>query len=316
MSKTGTLPFLTILALAVFTSSCSLHSETDKSHSDKLPSTSATDSLSLSLPSVPDTITTIADRMAYYAVHYWDALNISDTTHCHNSDFLEQNFANFAFVLPQIPRATADSAAWTLLQKTSADTVTYSLLINIAEKYLYTPESPMYNDEIYRIFAHHVAMAKATSTTQQARAAAQVHDIDLNRTGTQFTEFAYTDTHGRNTSLRHTPVNNRLLLVFYDPDCDNCRETLSEMFDNPAITHAIRKNELTVLAIYTGPNHKAWETTTAYFPATWIVGYEPGTLETDDKISLPTLPAIYILDSQYTVLAKNLNLERLTKAII
>ena len=54
----------------------------------------------LPLPSVPETLREPAERADFVVAHFWDGMDFTDRRRALDSAFVEQNFANFASVLP------------------------------------------------------------------------------------------------------------------------------------------------------------------------------------------------------------------------
>jgi len=61
-----------------------------------------TEPLELPLPTVPNSLVTPRDRAGYVMMHFWDALDATDTVRSLNKDFWEQNF--FELHLPLLNR--------------------------------------------------------------------------------------------------------------------------------------------------------------------------------------------------------------------
>lgn len=66
--------------------------------------------------------------------------------------FMEQNFANFAALFDYADSAAMAHGASVLLDKAATSGEAFDFLNAIIDKYLYDPESPMYNEEYYTHF--------------------------------------------------------------------------------------------------------------------------------------------------------------------
>lgn len=85
--------------------------------------------------------------------------------------------------------------------------------------------------------------------------------------------FIYYLPDGSRHTLYQTRVNkNRLLLVFYDPECPSCHDVMMEMLHDKLLQQEVDAGNLTVLAIYTEGNLDVWKTTISELPKEWIVG--------------------------------------------
>ena len=103
--------------------------------------------LLLELPTIPETISATEDRAGYLAGHFWDNLNFADTTRSLNMDFMEQNFVNFLSVLPAVMSSDRAIAFDNLMHNASAHNDAYWLIVDMCDKYLMDPNSPMRNED-------------------------------------------------------------------------------------------------------------------------------------------------------------------------
>ena len=86
-------------------------------------------------------------RAAYLAVHYWDYFNFADTTLISRPEITEQAFVDFISILPYT--AKAQVAVDTLFRRAMVKKEMLYHFISLADKYLYEPNSPMYNEELH-----------------------------------------------------------------------------------------------------------------------------------------------------------------------
>lgn len=63
--------------------------------------------------------------------------------------FVEQNLVNFLSLFPHAQAEARIMAVKSLMQRAEVDETAYRLLAQLAEKYLYTPGSPMQNEEYF-----------------------------------------------------------------------------------------------------------------------------------------------------------------------
>lgn len=69
-----------------------------------------------------------------------------------------------------------------------------------------------------------------------------------------------------------TPVNgNRLILIFFDPDCPHCHDVISQMIADSALSAAIDAGKVTVLAVYTEGDDTVWKRVLPDMPRNWMV---------------------------------------------
>ena len=105
---------------------------------------SAIGSVELPLPQLPTGMTSPQERATFIAMHFWDAMDFNDESKACSQGFIEQNFVNFASVLPVIgDTLLIREAVDTLMRRASANRCAYDLLLKTAETYLNEADSPM-----------------------------------------------------------------------------------------------------------------------------------------------------------------------------
>ena len=265
----------------------------------------------LPLPVVPENLDS-AEIAGYLLNHFWDGLDFTDTVKTYNRDFMEQNFANFAHLLIVANDSTARrEGVKTLMKKAEADPEAYILLSEIAYHYLYDPNSPMLHEDSFIPFMEIFKDSELIDEAERERNRFLLEGALKNRKGMKAADFPYLTREGKTTSLYKTPVRGSLLVVFYDPDCDNCKEIIEGMSTNPNLSEMIAQGEITLLAIYSGENKELWDKTAPSLPGEWIVGYNSGTIEDNDDYLFRASPTIYLLDENKTVIVKDFSAARL-----
>lgn len=137
--------------------------------SAETPMAPVTDRGDLPLPSLPASLTDPEERADYLAAHFWDALDFSDTIRSLDTAFIEQNFANYSTVLALA--SGRDTAVGNLLGRIrAASPAAYGLFVYVAEKYLYEPDSPVFDEQSYLPFARYaVSLGGDEAVMAQAR---------------------------------------------------------------------------------------------------------------------------------------------------
>lgn len=262
--------------------------------------------LELPLPEIPESMTQPDQKIDYALSHFWDALDFQDTVRVYNRDFMEQNFSNFIHLLSHAAPETSKKAIRILLDKASINSKGLTNIAEIADLYLYEPNSPFKNEDLYALFLNEYRENDLFDTAHRLRYEDQLEEVSKNVRGTLATDFDYVTTDGLRRTLYGTKVSGRILLVFYDPDCDHCKDILSSLFISDKLNGMIKDGELTPLAIYSGDDLELWKKKATDFPSIWTVGYNQGVIEENDLYVLRALPVIYILDADKTVVEKDL----------
>lgn len=256
------------------------------------------------MPQLPATLREPRDRAAWLLGHFWEGLDFHDTLRSRSRDFMEQNFANFVSLFPHAPAEAQAPAVGTLMRAAEADTAAYVLLTEIAEKYLYEPNSPMFCEEYFILFLEEIVRTPVLDEFSKIRPRSLLDAARKNRPGMLAADFGYIARDNRRLRLSATPAE-RLLLFFYDPDCPHCREIMALLDGDPVFNEAVRSRRLTVLALYVDGDRAAWERTKNDLPARWIVGFDTGEIRSKDLYVMPAMPALYLLNGQRRVVLKD-----------
>lgn len=219
-------------------------------------------------PSVPSTLRTPEDRLQYLGIHYWDRFDFRSQSLLADKDVTEQGFVNFIDLLSRMDSLTAARSADAFVtkafaQKQSADTFT-----SLSHHYLENPQSPLRNDAVYVVLLRSMRRRKGLTPTQRQSLDYKIRTFGSNLPGQRATDFLFVDRRGKRHRLsdyRH----ERVLLFFYDPDCDNCHRISSQL------SRDYRLAGIRVLAIYPDSDTPHWQRTPQTFPRTWTDGYSP-----------------------------------------
>lgn len=219
------------------------------------------------------------------AARFWDGAVLAagvDTV----TPALEQAFANFAAIAQMAAeRDSIGHGAATLLRKGGVD-----LIMPLAERYLYDPNSPLRSEELFIVFLE--------QAPQWARTEGLLDHAIKNRQGTPAADFPFIDAHGRRGSLAEF-VNARgeTFVYFFDSECDVCKALIPRA--------AEMAGGLPVLAVCPEANAAKFNEVTALFPEDWTVVRDLGLIDTEDLYFFPALPAVYIIGADGTVMQKD-----------
>ena len=254
-------------------------------------------------PQIPTMMTEPQQRATYLLMHYWDNVDFKDMKLVANDDFMEQGFVNYLSVLPIVDAQTAERSVEAMMKRAEVNVVAYKKLVNIAEKYLFEPNSPMASDEMYIMFLNQVMKTSVLSKVEKARFEYQHKVVMKNRVGSVATDFLYIDKEGKSGTL-HKFEAEETLLIFYDPDCDNCTEIIEKLRYNRELNAKIMSGKMKVLAIYAEDNLELWKRELAKMPTNWVVGRAVSKIKPLGLYILRAMPAIYLLDKDKKVVKK------------
>lgn len=258
----------------------------------------------LSFPVPPDSLTEPGERAAFVARHFWDTLDFR-SREAVDTAFMEQNFANFLGVIAMTPRDGAYSAIGNLLSKAAVNPEAAELLDGIVDKYLDNPNSPMRDEEIYILFLENVRDGEGVSAEKKERAVYRLGQAMKNRRGTTATDFHFVTRDGKRTTLLNSLGDRMTLLMFYDPDCEQCAEA-KELLEKTPLQPGVK-----ILAIDVAGDRELWDKTKDKMPREWMTGFATDPIDDEELYVLPALPTFYLLDPNGTILLKDPPLQQL-----
>ena len=265
-------------------------------------------------PEIPATLTEPEARKAWLLTHYWDQFSFADTTLVNNRDVTEQGFVNFIALLAdgttpeELTRESLANWCAGFVGKEHARQV----LTQTADDYLFNPNSPFYNEGLYGMYLEALLGKLPQTDAMRSAYRFKLELVKRNNVGDKATDFTYYQSDGMRCTLATTPVkNDRLLLMFYDPECESCHEVLLQMAADTALAEAVRIGKLSVLAVYTEGNDEVWRKALPDMPEGWMVGTDREAVKTGALYDLKAMPSLYLLDGKKTVLLKDAAYEKI-----
>lgn len=264
----------------------------------------------LPLPTIPESLNTPEARAAYLALHFWDGMDFTDHALSLDTAFMEQNFANYLSVFPVVTQETErDKAVGTLLRKAAQDSTAAAFLLEVVDKYLRDPNSPMRDETLLIVFYEQILQIPDIPESCREHTAWLLDKAMKNRPGSVAADFTYLSRRGTKSTLHARRTGGPTLLIFYDPDCEQCKETLQVLVQMPL------PYTWSVLAIDAERDKARWDETKVLLPASWEVGFATTDLTATGLYELPALPILYLLDGNYRVLLKDPTLEQLAASM-
>ena len=267
-------------------------------------------------PTIPSTLTEPEARKSYLLTHYWERFDFADTTLVDNRDVTEQGFVNFIALLvdgttsEELTRESLKNWCTGFIAKDHARRV----LMKTADDYLYNPNSPFYNEGLYGVYLETLLDVFPTDDVQRSTYNFRLKLVKRNNPGDRATDFTYYLPDGNRCTLAATPVKgDRLLLVFYDPECESCHAVLGQMTASAALAKAVQTGQISVLAIYTEGNEEVWRKALPDMPEGWTIGADHEAVKTGALYDLKAMPSLYLLDGQKKVLLKDAAFEEISR---
>lgn len=269
-------------------------------------------------PPIPATLTEPEARKSYLLTHYWEQFDFADTALVDNRDITEQGFVNFIALLADgsTPDELTRESMENWCRRFIPSAYACPVLMKMADDYLYNPNSPFYNEHLYGMYLEALIKEFPKGDAQISRFGFRLSLLRRNNPGDRATDFTYYLPDGtRRTLFATSAKNDRLLLVFYDPECESCHEVLQQMAADVSLAEAVQSGQLSVLAVYTEGNEKAWRKALPDMPRGWAVGTDREAVKTGALYDLKAMPSLYLLDGQKRVLLKDAAYEAVRRSL-
>ena len=266
-------------------------------------------------PALPAVINNQQDRAEYLIMHYWDKFDFMDTMYCHAPNITDQAFANFINLFQYASYETVSKGITKMLDSALVDVVMYNYFYKLGEHYFYDPNSPNRNDELFIPFLEHVTSSPKVVDEDKVRPRYFLNLAYKNRPGEKALNLTYTLNSGQTGNL-YAISAKYTVLMFYNPDCLECRTTTTELKNAPALTAAISSGTTKVLAVYPDENLEIWKTHMKDIPSTWINGYDKNlSIRNKEIYDLKAIPTLYLLDKDKKVILKDVSVGRINQYI-
>lgn len=174
-------------------------------------------------PSLPAIMTTPEQKAEFITIHYWDNFDFIDTTLISRADITEQAFADFVNILLNVSGQLMEKGITAMMDKASVNNAMYVHFSELSEKYLYDPNSPFRNEDIYIMVLQNIIANEKLDDIYKVRPRYQLALALKNRVGSKAADFTYTPLKGGKASLYAT-AGDPLLLFFFRPDCPTCKD--------------------------------------------------------------------------------------------
>ena len=243
--------------------------------------------------------------MEYMREHYWDKFDFGDTLFLERIDSTKMLNAFAVYAAGYLHDSLAYRYMPRLMQRASTSKRMYTYFLSLAETVLHDPNSPLRSDEKYIPVLESAVQSKWLDEYERMPYEYDLEMARQNRVGRTANDFTYTLASGR-TGRMHNIKANYTLIFISNPGCPMCGDVKEQITSSPMLKELIERKELKVLVIYPDADLEAWREHLEDYPASWINGYDANLrIEKERLYDLKAIPALYLLDSQKRVMAKD-----------
>lgn len=278
---------------------------------------------------VPAMIEDREEAMEYAAVHYFDKLadparkGVCDslTVASVAAGEVEQAVSSWCYLLDNLPLPTARKAASRLFQRAEscemADTSSnvFESIVALVDRYLYDPNSPVRNEDIYQAFVQEKSLSSLFTDEQRQGFAETVRRCGLNQVGTKAADFIFSDRNGRTGHLYGVKAETTILF-FSNPGCNACKEIIDALKSRPEMEDMIKSGDLAVVNVYIDEDLGEWYGYMGEYPLSWHNVYDPNLVIRNDLLyDVRAIPSLYLLNRDKIVLLKDTTTEKLLASV-
>lgn len=262
------------------------------------------------LPEIPLSIIDTDERTDYLVMHYWDGFDFSNIKLIDMPEITEQAFVDYINIVNYASEDKIESSLRGTLKLAEVETLMYKHFCNLFEKYLYEPNSPFRNEELYIPVLKDMTKSKLLSEAERQRFNYQYEFTQKNRVGYKANDFVYTL--ATEESNKMSSIDSEYLILFFsNPECSTCASVASYLDRSSFINEALSYNTpqrtmLTILTIYPDDDIDVWRKHLDLMPSRWLHSYDAGMHITKKKLyDLKAIPSIYLLDKNKKVILKD-----------
>lgn len=229
------------------------------------------------------------------AIHFWDNIRSA------SADSLHERMSEFISMLPRLRSDSIRSEAVRRAVESNGNTEESAYRFSqTAEDCLFARTSPLRDEPTYITFLR--AML-AAGYPDSIRSEWMLAMVGKNQPGSVVADFTFTDRAGKSHTLYHE-LGKPVILLFYDPECDDCHNTARELAADSVVNAALENGAVRVLAINPA-SADGWRELPQDFPPTWLDGNDDGVLEASGTFFFSSYPSIYFLDAKGKVVLKD-----------
>ena len=250
---------------------------------------------------VPDEITDPQARAKYLGEHFWDNVDFATASEA----LVEQGLIDMASIFPLLGGETLITSMTALVKKAETSKAGLLMMLSLADKYLYGTASPLYNETAYRGLLQSALISKALNKAEKEPYQKQLVILEMNNEGGPAVDFDMLLVDGSKAKLSdvEAPVT---ILFFYAADNLDCKLQRFRLTQARLVNYLQRAGGIKVVAVCVEGDKTAWEKFCGDSPKEWVHAFDAsGKIKSENLYDLRTLPRLYLLDEQKTVLLKN-----------
>lgn len=253
-------------------------------------------------PIAPDTCSNIESRCNYSVQHFWDNCNLTKPFEAGKDSLLVDAMVTYFDIMQAGANVNVSlSSVRDLMFKAQANHDNFMKLIGVAEYLLYYHDYD-FIDDLYVAFAKSAADASWAKKDVRNHYGEQCARIEASKLGGSIYNFEFASITGARKHVYDLKGAAKLYVLMFSDNSSGSSIERMRLSTDIAFGQAVESGQVEVINVILGDTPKKWDSDSQSYSEKWIVG---ASKEASEKLDLRIVPCIYILDENFTVIAKN-----------
>lgn len=251
-------------------------------------------------PIAPEEISEFTEKCNWLVENFWNPLDLKA------KETVDQAKLNHAFKVYATPLQYADKERVTaavdrLMKNMQKNPMILYQFTKAAEENIYGPRAEVWIDELYVRILRAALANKKFPKSKRARYELQLKQLEGTLVGNTPARFDFVRPNG--DPAQFFPMSTPTIIIFGDPDCNDCRMGKLRMQANVAFSKAVTDGKINVLFIIPDAD-EGWQAKVSDFPKNWSVGASDIVADIYD---IREIPEVYVIGPDGKVANKHIS---------
>lgn len=251
-------------------------------------------------PIAPEEISEFTEKCNWLVENFWNPLDLKA------KETVDQAKLNHAFKVYATPLQYADKERVTaavdrLMKNMQKNPMILYQFTKAAEENIYGPRAEVWIDELYVRILRAALANKKFPKSKRARYELQLKQLEGTLVGNTPARFDFVRPNG--DPAQFFPMSTPTIIIFGDPDCNDCRMGKLRMQANVAFSKAVTDGKINVLFIIPDAD-EGWQAKVSDFPKNWSVGASDTVADIYD---IREIPEVYVIGPDGKVANKHIS---------
>ncbi len=250
-------------------------------------------------PIAPEELSSFSEKCDWLADNFWNGLDVK-TKDAVDKNKLNDAFKVYATTCQYASKEKVTAAIDRLMKNLQKNPTLLYQMTKAAEETVYGPRAEFWIDELYARVLSAALASKKFPNGKRARYELQLKQLENSMMGNPPARFDFVRSNG--DPAQYFPMSTPTIIIFGDPECDECRMGKLKMQSNVEFSKAVNDGKINVLFII--PDAESdWKEKVADFPKNWTVGASDTVADIYD---IREVPEIYVIDAEGKVSNKHI----------